>query len=418
MKRILYIAPHSFPIKSSESICNSKVAYTLAKGGYCVDVYTCVETSTYPDDKYIDDFLRNSSNLNIYYVKGRMITKSLSFFNLILTIFHYLILYLKTGYYYNGLDYSYQIIKKVKDIIAKKGKTYDVMITRGYHTDYAGLYIHKKYGIPWIANWNDPYPTRRFPAPYGFGYDAPLSHSFQKLYDTIQTNINVHTFPCVRLRNYMLKCFTHINESNTCVIHHMALSDINVPVLPKADSFCLVHTGWVKSPRNPRPFLEALSNVVKKTSQRIQCIFVGGYDSNIEKIVNDLKLNTVVKFMPSTTYSESLKYLVQAHLSVIIEAECEEGIYLPTKFVDSLQCKTPVFCISPKVGTLHDFTKKYKIGYCCDNSDINSIETELWKALHDYETNSLPKVSKYDTPEFFETYILEQYNALINSVIS
>ena len=285
MKRILYIAPHSFPIKSSESICNSKVAYTLAKGGYCVDVYTCVETSTYPDDKYIDDFLRNSSNLNIYYVKGRMITKSLSFFNLILTIFHYLILYLKTGYYYNGLDYSYQIIKKVKDIIAKKGKTYDVMITRGYHTDYAGLYIHKKYGIPWIANWNDPYPTRRFPAPYGFGYDAPLSHSFQKLYDTIQTNINVHTFPCVRLRNYMLKCFTHINESNTCVIHHMALSDINVPVLPKADSFCLVHTGWVKSPRNPRPFLEALSNVVKKTSQRIQCIFVGGYDSNNEKIV-------------------------------------------------------------------------------------------------------------------------------------
>lgn len=38
MKRILYIAPHSFPIKSSESICNSKVAYVLASMGYQIDV--------------------------------------------------------------------------------------------------------------------------------------------------------------------------------------------------------------------------------------------------------------------------------------------------------------------------------------------------------------------------------------------
>ena len=42
MKRILFIAPESFPVMSSESICNSKVAYVLASAGYKVDVYVMI----------------------------------------------------------------------------------------------------------------------------------------------------------------------------------------------------------------------------------------------------------------------------------------------------------------------------------------------------------------------------------------
>ena len=56
MKRILFIAPHAFPIKSSESICNSKVAQSLAEAGYKVDVFTCKDNSAYPSDQKIDDF--------------------------------------------------------------------------------------------------------------------------------------------------------------------------------------------------------------------------------------------------------------------------------------------------------------------------------------------------------------------------
>ena len=147
MKRILYIAPHCYPIKSSESICNSKVAYTLAKGGYCVDVYTCIESSTYPEDKVLDGVLRESDNLNISYVRGRIITRTLTLLDFIRCIIHYAILYMKTGYYYNGLDYSYQIMRKVKDRMDREGIRYDIMITRGFNTDYAGLYLHEKLQI-------------------------------------------------------------------------------------------------------------------------------------------------------------------------------------------------------------------------------------------------------------------------------
>lgn len=69
MKRILYIAPHSFPIKSSESICNSKVAYVLASMGYQIDVFACSDSSTYPKDSKIDQFLQEVPSMRIFTVR-------------------------------------------------------------------------------------------------------------------------------------------------------------------------------------------------------------------------------------------------------------------------------------------------------------------------------------------------------------
>ena len=78
MKRILFIAPESFPVMSSESICNSKVAYVLASAGYKVDVYTCDDRDTYPKDNLIDAYLRSHKNLRIFPVRNSKVLLSRS----------------------------------------------------------------------------------------------------------------------------------------------------------------------------------------------------------------------------------------------------------------------------------------------------------------------------------------------------
>lgn len=415
MKRILFIAPHSYPIESSESICNSKVAYTLAQNGYKVDVYTCINESTYPSDKKIDSILRNSPNLSITAVHGKNMRRDMNKFKLLKLLIYHLFIYLKTGYYYNGIDYAYQIVKAIDARIRKEGRMpYDVMITRGFHTDYVGIYMHKKYNLKWIANWNDPFPNLHFPEPYGKGYDAKLPFNEQKICDDIQKYAQLHTFPSERLRDYMLKCFPHVSKKNTYIIHHMAHSELSVKKgKVSMQKFTLVHSGSVNKPRNPQKFLHALSNVTKQVNINIECVFVGGYDDNIRDIVNNLGLENVVSFKPSMTYSESLEFLASAHLSLIIEAICDEGIYLPTKFVDALQTQTPVFCVSPVNGTLHDLTAQYSVGYSCDNTDVTDIENKLLTAIRDYKNNSLPIIKYSNVKCFFDNYILNQYKQIL-----
>lgn len=421
MKRILFIAPHAFPINSSESICNSKVAQSLAEAGYKVDVFTCKDNSTYPSDKKIDDFFCSSTNLKIYYVNySYILSRHYTLFKNIKNALINLFILLKTGYWYNGISVPFGIVSAVnKHIKGYAQFPYDVVITRGFLTDYVGVYFSKKYKIKWIANWNDPYPTKRFPAPYGDGYEAKLPFFENRIYQSIQRYADIHTFPSDRLRNYMLKCFININESQTMVIPHMAHSRL-LPIVKgerKGDGvFRIVHCGSVAKPRNPEFFIKALSKMVSElelTNKQFKCYFVGSYDSNLSEIIRNNKVDDIVELLPPKKYADSLSFISSCDMALIIEAECEEGIYLPTKFVDAIQSGQPVFCVSPLPGTLNDMVEKYAVGFCANNTSIDDIETKLKKAYNDFLNKSLPEINKEKLNYFFEENIVSLFSSIM-----
>lgn len=419
MKKILYIAPHSFPIKSSESICNSKVAYVLASMGYQVDVFTCSDPSTYPVDSKIDQFLQKPSSMRVITVnpKLRNFSRSASLCSNIKNLPYNLGIFVKTGFFYNGISIAYSVLKAVENFVKQdKGFHYDVMITRGFFTDIVGITLKKKYGVRWIANWNDPFPLKRFPAPYGQGYNAKLSFFENKVYKAIQKYADIHTFPSARLRDYMLKCFSYVKKENTRVIHHMAHSELRQ--FFKADTtrnstLKIVSCGSVGAPRKPEVFLKALSSALKEFDVKVKLYFVGYYSEELKQISLELGLSNVIDFIPPKQYSDCMNFISSCDVSLIVETDCEEGIYLPTKCVDAFQCEKPIFCVSPKNGTLRDIVESSHVGYISDISDIEDVVAQVKKMLKDYLSNSLPVANMEKAPEFFEEYIAIQYKKML-----
>ena len=422
MKRILFIAPESFPVMSSESICNSKVAYVLASAGYKVDVYTCDDRDTYPEDNLIDAYLRNHKNLRIFPVRNSkvLISRSNGFKSNFKNLIFNLGILLKTGFWYNGISIPYSIYKSIEDNIRKEGDfDYDFMITRATYCDLAAILLKRKYNIIWNANWNDPFPDKKFPEPYGRGYNTKLPFFENRIFKAIQKMVDIHTFPSERLRKYQLKCFPLVKTDKTMVIPHMAHSEL-LPIIqkPKLDSSVLqlVHCGSVGKPRDPGLFLEALSRVlIKRTFDRgqIHCSFVGRYDENLDQIINHFGLEDVVSLIPPMSYSDSLSYISQCDVSLIIEAQCEEGIYLPTKFVDAMQTHKPVFCVSPSNGTLRYMVSLYNVGYYSDNTSVISIEKVIEQMLLDFKNNNLPTVDNNVASDFFEDSIIDKFRSII-----
>lgn len=418
MKHILFIAPHSYPIKSSESICNSKVAYILANAGYKVDVYTCDDTSTYPADAVLDKQLRESENLRITTIKpDYSILRRDPLGKILKSIAYNIKILLETGYFYNGIATSYLILQQIKKDI-KKGllKDCDTVITRGYNTDLVGIYLSKYLGYKWIANWNDPFPMAKFPRPYGTGPNTRLPYFEQKIYDDIQRYVTIHTFPNNRLRNYMLKCFKKVNQEQTEVIPHMALSLLSPTKKEEHNILKMVHCGNAKYPRSPELFLRALSVVLKEDryyNTSVECYFIGGVDSYVPSLVEELGLSKVVKLLPGMNYKNATSFVSSCDISLIIEAQCEEGIYLPTKVVDSFQSGVPIFAISPQIGVLKDYTSNYNVGYYADNTSVNDITRCIRNILEDYRTNNLPIVNKGACEIVFEDAILNIYKRII-----
>lgn len=417
MKKILFIAPHSFPIRSSESICNAKVAYCLSEVGYQVDVYACADESTYPADTELDQFLRASSNLRITTVSpDYVLLRTQSPAKILRALAFNLKILFSTGFFYNGISIPYLIYQKVEEDC--RGEfDYDYILSRGYSTDLAAILLTKKYNVPWIANWNDPFPIAKFPPPYGQGSGTKLPLFENRIYREIQNRAQLHTFPNPRLRDYMLKCFTLISKNQTDVVPHMALSKISPSRNIYRNTLKMVHCGNVKKPRNPRTFLLALSSLketIASTHINLECHFIGGVDNDIPQFIKENNLGSIVFLHNSLPYKESIDFISKCQVSLVIEAECDEGIYLPTKVVDSFQCGVPIFCVSPETGVLNDIVSHQHVGYFSINTSVNSIRTALLRLISDYQNNKIPIVSKDTVPAFFEDAITEQYRKICN----
>jgi len=212
----------------------------------------------------------------------------------------------------------------------------------------------------------------------------------------------------------MLKCFPLVKKEDTYIMPHMALSLLSQKNKKEHNIIKMVHCGDVRKPRDPKLFLKALGNIKKNYDKNFECYFIGGYDSDINQYILDYGLNDSIKLLPSKNYKDSMDFISQCDVAIIIEAQCEEGIYLPTKVVDSFQCGLPVFCVSPRVGYLRDIVLKYNVGYIADNTSESDIINSLNKMFSDYEKHNLPKINKENVPYFFEDNIVDSYNMLFD----
>lgn len=418
MKNILFIAPHAFPIKSSESICNAKVAYALASAGYNVHVYTCNEPSTYPEDTEMTQLLSTHKRLKITEISPDYIIKrSDPLCKIFRSVLYNIGILLQTGYFYNSISVPFLLLKQIlHDIKISGGCSYDVVITRGFGTDLAGVELVKKYGLKWIANWNDPYPLTKFPPPYGDGPDTELPYFSRRLYIDIQKMATIHTFPNNRLRNYMLNCFKAINIEQTTVVPHMALRSLFKCNTLNDGKLRFIHCGDLKKPRSPREFLYALSKYIQDYPEDIdiiECNLIGGIDNDIPSLIEDLALIQIVNLKKGLSYKDALEEISKCNVSLIIEAKCDEGIYLPTKVVDSLQCGVNIFAISPDNGVLKDYIKSHAIGYYALNTSIEDIYLQIKRIIQDFKNNIMPVISVDSCPEIYDDAIIGLYRNII-----
>jgi len=232
---------------------------------------------------------------------------------------------------------------------------------------------HKRTGIPWVANWNDPQPWSKFPPPYGQGHLSKLRLIERIYYKRIGSLCSWHTFPCERLRQYMISYFPEI-ALKTSVIPHIALDSHCKPPVPHK-GFSLCYAGSLRGPRNPEVLLEGLRRFASRRHDldefKIQ-FFVDRPDSVIE-LSKEKGLDKIVKIEKTQPYEKIINLLPAADVLVIIEAPLDQGVFLPSKFIDYVQAGRPILALSPVVGTLNDILSRHGGGLAVDGQAPDAV---------------------------------------------
>ena len=379
-KKILFIAPASIPVFGAEAIVNVKLLSVLIDAGYDIDVVSKKNKwINYPESDFSISERLNS--INIIEVDNRID---------VVTLYQHFMSFITFGVVYRGSHWAYKAllyIRKHMDV-----SLYDAVITKNGPSELVGYWLKKHTRLKWIATWNDPFPKNCYPHPYGSG---PVRQPWymKKLITIMRDWADYSVIPSDRLCHYMDK-YVHFHQDRIRIVPHVALTD--KPHNKRVDGkLRMLVSGNNRSPRDPRLLLNAFMRVVSTSVLDAELVFVGSVDDDIKSLIIALKANSYIKILPAVSYEESMDMLKDYDLAILIEAACDEGIFLPTKIVDFMQVRIPVFAISPKVGILNDLYKKGNIGYFADCTDEQAIENELKKIISDYNiklySSNLPK---------------------------
>ena len=376
-KRILFVAPESFPVNGAEAIVNIKQLEILSKAGCIIDVVSKKRKWTdYPLMELSDTDIHLNS-LHVLEVDNRLNWS---------TIKLHILTWLTFGVVYKGAHWAWLALQTCKKLL--KENQFDCVMTNSFPSELVGYWIKKHKGIKWIATWNDPYPVEKYPAPYGDGPDAKVFWGARRLIPIMEQYPDMHLFPSDRLRDYMLR-YLNIPTEKIKIIPHAVLEKKDV-VIPMGGQLSILHSGNLNYPRDPKPFLEAFSTFMRINSDaNIKLYFQGVLPNDMLTFIEKLGLKDYVEILPAVSYKESMLALSKYQVVLIIEAPCEEGIFLPTKVSDYMQEGKIICAISPKVGVLNDLYNAGYIGYMADCQDEKSMLNTLILLFQDFRLGQM-----------------------------
>ncbi|MBR5706064.1 MAG: glycosyltransferase family 4 protein [Bacteroidaceae bacterium] len=399
--RILFLAPASIPVYEAEAIVNVKLLKLLVSKGYRIDVISKkAKWKRYPL-MLEDELQKELSSVTIIEVDNKINFS---------TLWLHLRGWLRFGVFFKGIHWAFLASRKAESLI--RSNDYGCVMTKNTPSEVVGRWIKRRYGIPWIATWNDPYPLERYPEPYGEGPDAKLSLLKRPLLGQMK-EADAHVYPSARLRDYM-QGYMQCPPEKTFVVPHIVEHAADAERV-RDGGLKICYVGSLIDSRKPWTLLDAVSLFRQKHGETAFSIdFVGDVPSNMKDVIEEKGLSGTVKVLPPVSYTESMKLLGGYDVSLIIEAPCKEGIFLPSKVSDAMAMGLTVFAVSPAKGVLRDLYESGYVQYFSDVTDVASIVDAFEKLVSDYNSG---KMSDSSIPVDYEPKTIgDQYDKIIGNL--
>ncbi|RLL55873.1 hypothetical protein D8Y20_00020 [Mariprofundus sp. EBB-1] len=410
--RILMIASAFVPLVNPEAIVNAKLALAFIEHGWHVDIVSR-RMADITDYKYGErweypwESLRKHT-FEVSYPHGGRLKR------LIETLWGGVTL----GYPILGCRWGLHAYQKAK---ALHGKVhYDLILSRS-QPDAAHLpamALSKETGTPWIANWNDP---SKMPPPYGKGPCESLGFWHERFLKAVVKSASWITFPSERQGRYMNQYLGANFVNKSSMIPHVAFNQARNAGQIKADGFTIAYAGNITSERCPKSFLRGFKKFLGKVdnSEPIKFIFIGRDSTGEIENARNNGLEKNIELLGSLGYEMCQQNLEECNVLLIVEAPTEEGIFLPSKFIDYVQLGKPMLAVSPRESTVADYLHEYGGGIAADCKSSDEISNAIGALYQQWQNKSL--YQKFNSARLEEAFspknIINQYELLIASMV-
>ncbi|MFA4848778.1 MAG: glycosyltransferase [Methanoregula sp.] len=277
-------------------------------------------------------------------------------------------------------------------------------------SNLVGLKLKEETGLPWISHFSDPWVDN----PYHFY--GPLSRYFNLKWEkNVMKNSDMIVFVSEETKKLVLKKYPDKIHEKCIVIPHCFDAEIiaQLPETKKPDKtkFTLTYTGNFYLQRSPRGLFISLKNLLLKRPElknHLNIQIVGKLPNHYKRLVQQLHLEKIVTITGTVPYLESLQYLKNADVLLVIDAPSKTpSVFLPLKLIEYIGFKKPILGITPLEGESASLIRSLR-GCVVSPDDIPGIEKAILFLYEKFKENSLSEFSYGDEE-------IEPYNAYTTS---
>ena len=344
--RFLMLAPAFAPFANAEAFSNNKLALALLHAGHEVAVISrrLAGTSEYDYGSGWEEPWLELQKV-VHEIDPPVENKFSRSLDLIRCV-------VATRHSIGGVRWAERAYRLGLELNRKK--QYDAILSRAFplSAHLAGLMLARETGLPWFANWNDPWEFMRLPTKEGSLW-AGAGHSNARLAMKVAEEAACHTCPSKRLAQAM-NTFFGCPEAKWKIIPHASL-DLPSALKGSSDNFTLGYFGRISGGYGIETLLRGLMLALASPDcrdTRVCVRLVGLVDGSTRKIIESFALGEIVTTEPPLRFWDSLQEMRACDALLVIDPPGTRGTLLQSKVSDYLGAGRPILGITDKDSEL------------------------------------------------------------------
>lgn len=260
-----------------------------------------------------------------------------------------------------------------------------------YTAHLIGLQIKKRTGLPWVADFRDPWVDN-------FAHSFPTAlheRGSQRLEQRVVETADRITVVSEPMRRALLARYPALDPSRILTLPNgydpedfRGLETLD----NGSDRMRIIYSGSFYGQRTPISFLHALQVAIARgnlPADKVQVILVGNTPRDIRERIAELGLGGLVEITGYLPHRESLGYLSGADLLLLIvgSGPNTEAV-LTAKVFEYLAAGKPILCLAPPCAAA-DLVREARAGVVVEPENVNEIATQLACLFQQWEKGEL-----------------------------
>lgn len=276
----------------------------------------------------------------------------------------------------------------------------DVIVSTGppHSMHLIALGIRQKTGIPWLADFRDPWTG------IDFYNDLMLTKGADRKHHNLEKEILKTADRTVIVGESYRQTYQSISGKKIELITNGYDEDDFLKTSINPDNcFSLSHIGNMIKSRNPGTLWRALSELIEEIPgfrEDLEIRLIGKVDISVHNTLHRYRLDKNVKIIDYLPHSEVIRHQMNSQvLLLVLKQVINAQSMVPGKFFEYLAARRPVLCIGPPQGDIGNMMRETNAGHIVDYEDLDGTKLIVLEYYEQFKKGLL-KAASHDIERY------------------